>query len=157
MNSPVRPFDFLMPADAHPRLRDFYALWLAQASAGLPVFSVFDLHRLSADYPLLARIGLDEAGETLMWRDVASTRRWPFKQPVKDRPLLESVPPPSVKRVVATLNQTLTSGVPDYYETTSWMHGGSEISLARLAVPVLGDAGRELILSWEVIEPAHIG
>lgn len=154
MNSPVRPSDFLLPPSAHRRLRDFHALWLAKLDADLPGVSAFDLPKLSIDFPLLARVGFDGTGKTLMWREVANTMRWPFKQPSRNRPLLESVPPPSIKRVVSTLTQTLTSGIPDYYETTSWMNGGRTISLARLAVPVLGQTGRELILSWEVIEPS---
>ena len=128
-------------------------LWLGEAEGGLPASSQFDLANLSATYPLLARVGVDVSGKTLMWCDVANAVRWPFKTPVKNRPVVESVPNTSAKRVVAALNQTLTSRIPDYYETTTWRHGGETISLARLAVPVKGETGIELIASWEIIEP----
>jgi len=119
----------------------------------LPASAEFDLAALSATYPLLARIGMDEAGKTLMWLDVAQAARWPFKTPVKDRPVVQSVPMPSIKRVIGAFQQTLSSGIPDYYETTSWGNGAQTVSLARIAVPVKGDLGPELLAYWEVLEP----
>jgi hypothetical protein len=153
MTSHIAPSDFLLPAGVHPRIDAFHALWMEKSQGGLPAASEFDLDRLSVDYPLLGRIGLDEAGKTLTWLDVASTVPWPFKTPVKHRPVIQSVPPTSIKRVVSTLQQTLVSGVPDYYETTSWSNGGNTVSLARIVVPVRGETGPELIAFWEVLEP----
>ena len=119
----------------------------------MPAASQFDLAVLSAQYPLLARIGMDESGKTLLWLDVTNAVRWPFKTPIKNRPLIDSVPQPSIKRVVGAFKQTLTSGIPDYYETTSWIEDGRAISLARIAVPVIGLSGHEVIAFWEGIEP----
>lgn len=151
MNTHFAPSEFRLPSDAHPRIEALHALWLEKGQGDLPAASQFDLSLLSAEYPLLARIGLDVSGTALMWRDVASTMGWPFKAPIRNRPLIESVPQPSIKRVVAVLNQTLTNGIPDYHETTCWMDGGHSVSVARLAVPVIGELGRELIASWEVL------
>lgn len=153
MNSPVRPADFQLPAGAPRRIRDFHALWLEKVGGDLPASTEFDVLDLSADYPLLVRIGVEGSSNELVWCEVASAECWPFKTPVKDRPVVESVPPLSVKRVINSFHETLESGIPDYFETTSWWHGGRTVSLARLVAPLSGAAGRELIALWEVIEP----
>ena len=145
--------DFRLPDTAHPRIRKFYDLWRAKADKDLPRSSDFDLAALSAEFPLLARISVDKADETLVWRDLAATRRWPFGPPVEGRPVVEAVPPTSVKRVIGAYRETLASGIPDYFETTSWMHGGRTLSLVRLVAPLVADTGRELIALWEVMEP----
>lgn len=69
---------------------------------------------------------------------------------------MESVPPLSIKRVINAFEETLASGIPDYFETTSWWHGGRTVSLARLVAPLAADAGRELIALWEVMEPPAV-
>ena len=152
MTTRIAPSDFLLPAGADPRIKAFHALWLEKCQGDLPESSQFDLDALSTDYPLLARVGMDASGEALLWLDVANAAHWPFKSPVKGRPVVQSVPLPSIKRVIAALHQTLTSGVPDYYETMSWVHGGHSVSLARIAVPVKGETGPELIAFWVVLE-----
>jgi len=152
MTSHIAPSDFLLPADAHPRIAAFHALWLERCHGDLPDSSQFDVEMLSVKFPLLARVGMDATGKALMWLDVANAARWPFKTPVKNRPVIESVPLPSIKRVTAALHQTLENGIPDYYETTSWSNGGQTVSLARIAVPVKGELGPELIAYWEVLE-----
>lgn len=153
MTTHIAPSDFLLPAGVHPRIDAFYALWSESCPGGLPDAAQFDLTSLSSSYPLLARIGMDAAGKTLMWLDVAHAGHWPFRTPVKDRPVLQSVPAPSIKRVAAAFQQTLSSGIPDYYETTSWSNDGQTVSMARIAVPVKGISGPELIAYWEVLEP----
>lgn len=150
MTIQIDPAEFRLPGGVRPRIGRFYALWLEKGQGQLPAVSQFDLAALSANYPLLARIGLDASGKTLMWREVASTVQWPFKAPVPDGPLIVSVPQPSVKRVVAGFTHTLTSGIPDYHETTCWVEG-DPTSIARLSVPVIGESGRELIASWELL------
>ena len=145
--------DFRLPDTAHPRIRKFYELWCAKAGKDLPKSSDFDLAALSAEYPLLARIAVDEPDETLIWRDLAATQAWPFGPPVEGRPVVEAVPPTSVKRVIAAFRETLASGIPDYFETTQWMHGGRTLSLVRLVAPLVAGAGIELIALWEVMEP----
>ena len=153
MTTHIAQSDFLLPAGVHPRIDAFHSLWLEKCRGDLPASSQFDLEVLSATYPLLARLGMDASGKALLWLDVATVARWPFKTPVKDRPVIQSIPLPSIKRVTAAFHQTLTSGIPDYYETTSWSNGGSTVSLARIAVPVKGELGLELIAYWEVLEP----
>ena len=152
MTTHIAPCDFLLPAGVHPRIAAFHALWLDNCQGDLPVSSQFDLDVLSRNYPLLARIGLDASGKTLLWLDVAGAANWPFKTPIRDRPVVQSVPLPSIKRVTAAFHHSLASGVPDYYETTSWSNGGCTVSLARLVVPVKGEQGPELIAYWEVLE-----
>jgi len=153
MTPHIPPSDFLLPAGVHPRIDAFYSLWLEKCQGDLPASFQFDLEVLSVNYPLLARIGMDTSGKALLWLDVATDAFWPFKTPVKDRPVVQSVPVPSIKRVIGALQLTLTSGIPDYHETTSWSHGGTTVSLARIAVPVKGEQGPELIAYWEVLEP----
>lgn len=153
MTTHIAPSDFLLPAGVHPRIDAFYSLWLEKCQGDLPEASQFDLEALSDNYPLVARIGMDASGKALLWLDVATVARWPFKTPVKDRPVVQSVPLPSIKRVIGAFQLTLSSGIPDYYETTSWSNGRSTISLARIAVPVKGEQGPELIAYWEVLEP----
>jgi len=152
MNTHFAPSEFRLPSDAHPRIEALHALWLDKGEGDLPASSQFDLAVLSAQYPLLARIGMDASGKNLMWLDFANAVQWPFKAPVKNRPLIESVPLSSIKRVVAVFKQTLTGQVPDYHETTCWMVGGHFVSVVRLALPVRGEAGPEVIASWEIIE-----
>ncbi|MCR9180962.1 MAG: hypothetical protein NXH71_12150, partial [Erythrobacteraceae bacterium] len=82
--------------------------------------------------------------------------RWPFGPPVTGRPVQEAVPPLSIRRVMSSFRQTLSAGIPDYFETTSWMHGGRTVSLARLVAPLAAGAGRELIAFWEVMEPPAV-
>jgi len=156
MTPHIPPCDFLLPAGVHPRIDAFHALWLEKCRGDLPAASQFDLEALSGDYPLLARIGLDASGKTLLWLDVANAALWPFRTPVKDRPVIQSVPLTSIKRVTATLHQTLACGIPDYFETTSWSSEGSTVSLARLVVPVKGEQGLELIAYWEVLDPESL-
>ncbi|SOE08818.1 hypothetical protein SAMN05877838_0548 [Hoeflea halophila] len=151
MTTHIAPSDFLLPARVHSRIDAFYALWRENCRGGLPEAAQFNLTLLSSTYPLLARIGMDAAGKTLMWRDVAHAGHWPFKTPVKGRPVLQSVPVASIKRVVAAFQQTLSSGIPDYYEATSWSNDGQTVSMARIAVPVSGKSGRELLAYWEVL------
>lgn len=152
MTPHIASSDFLLPAGVHPRIDAFYSLWREKSKGELPASSQFDFETLSAEFPLLARIGPDAAGKTLMWLDVANHADWPFKTPVSNRPVVNSVPLPSIKRVIAALHHTLKSGIPDYYETTSWSNGGRTVSLARIAVPVKGEQGPELIAYWEVLE-----
>ncbi|WP_417416596.1 hypothetical protein [Hoeflea sp.] len=154
MTSHFAPTEFRLPAGAHPRIEAFHALWQDKGQGDLPRSSLFDVATLDAQYPLLTRIGMDESGKSLMWLDVANAAQWPFKTPVKNRPVIESVPQTSIKRVIGAFKQTLASGIPDYYETTSWTDIGRTVSLARIAVPVKGEALTELMVYWEVIE-AH--
>ena len=151
MTSHIAPSDFLLPAGVHPRVDAFYSLWLAKCQGDLPTSSQFDIEALSTSYPLLARIGTDKSGATLLWLEVATEVLWPFKAPVRDCPVVQSVPVPSIKRVTAAFQQTLASGIPDYFETTSWSNQGNTVSLARLVVPVRGEQGAELIAYWEVL------
>ena len=153
MNSIVSPSGFELPAKAHPRIRAFNELWLERGKGNVPQSADFDLPALSKDYPLLARIGVEGPDETLVWRELADTKRWPFGPPIEGMPVMESVPPLSVKRVVNSFRETLVSGLPDYFETTSWLHGGRIVALARLVAPLAVDGGRELIALWEMIEP----
>ncbi len=153
MTSQISAAGFTLPAHAPKRICDFHTLWLEKAVGGLPDSTAFDVLGLSADYPLLARIGVEELKTGLIWLEVASAEFWPFKTPVKGRPVMESVPPLSVKRVISSFHETLESGIPDYFETTSWLHGGRTVSLARLVAPLSGAAGRELIALWEMIDP----
>lgn len=156
MNSHMSPSSFQLPDKAHPRIREFHGLWLEKAQDGLPQSSDFDIGALSSEYPLLARIGVEGPERQLIWRDFAATKPWPFGPPVKNRPVVESVPPLSIKRVINAFEETLASGIPDYFETTSWWHGGRTVSLARLVAPLAADAGRELIALWEVMEPPAV-
>ena len=156
MNGHIPPSSFQLPAKVHPRIRTFHELWLEKAKGNLPECADFDLSGLSTAYPLLARIGVEGPEQTLVWRALAGTKRWPFGPPVAGRPVVESVPPLSAKRVTSAFRETLESGVPDYFETTSWLHGGRTVSLARLVVPLLASAGRELIALWEVLEPPEL-
>ena len=55
--------------------------------------------------------------------------------------------------MVNAFKETLESGIPDYFETTSWLQGGRTVSLARLVAPIAAGAGRELIALWEIMEP----
>ena len=152
MNSHISPTGFQVPDKAPPRIHEFHALWLEKAAGDLPLAADFDVEVLSERFPLLARIGVEGPDKTLVWREVASAQRWPFPTPVPDQPVVDSVPLPSVKRVMGTLEETLASGVPDYFETMSWLHGGRTLSLARLVAPVVADAGRELIALWEAMD-----
>ncbi len=71
------------------------------------------------------------------------------------RPVADSVPPGmSVKRAINSFEETLMSGVPDYFETTSWFYGGRTSSMARLVAPLADGERRELIALWEVVEPS---
>lgn len=153
MNSHLPHDRFQLPVKAHPNIRRFHDLWLEKAGDGLPKSSDFDIDALSDQYPLLARIGVDAPGEPLIWREFAATKSWPFGPPVQNRPVQESVPPLSIKRVITSFEETLASGIPDYFETTSWWHGGRTVSMARLAAPVIAATGRELIALWETMEP----
>lgn len=153
MNSHISPEGIPLPRNVHPRIRSFHDLWIEKAGDGLPKSSDFVFSELSAEYPLLARIGVEGPDQTLVWLELAATGRWPFGTPVEGRPVMESVPPLSIKRVTASFRETLASGVPDYFETTSWMHGGRTVSLARLVAPVAAETGRELIALWTVMEP----
>jgi len=144
---------FQLPDKTPPRIRRFHDLWLAKAGGGLPQSSDFNLSALSADFPLLARIGVEGPDKKLIWRELAATERWPFGPPVENGAVTESVPPLRVKRVADAFQETLESGIPDYFETTSWFHGGRTLSLARLVAPLAAGAGRELIALWEVMEP----
>lgn len=147
--------DFQLPEGVHPRIQSFYQLWLDAGDGEVPASSCFDIAALSAEYPLLASIKVQGPEEVFVWHEVAAVSHWPFNQPVKGRPVIESVRPLSVKRILGTLRQISSSSVPDYYETTSWMYGGRTQSLARLVVPVAADGGRELISLWEAMDPMH--
>jgi hypothetical protein len=153
MNSHIPSSQFELSAKVHPRIRSFHALWLEKANGKLPDSADFDVAALSTDYPLLARIGVEGPEQTLVWRELAVTKRWPFGPPVIGRPVAESVPPLSIKRVMNSFRETLVNGLPDYFETTSWWHGGRTVSLARLVAPLSAGVGRELIALWEVMEP----
>lgn len=153
MNRSVSPSDFRLPDGAHPRICSFLKFWLNACDGGLPNSTDFDVTTLSAEYPLLACIAAVEPEQTLIWRDISAAARWPFGVPVKGRPVQESVPPLSVKRVLSAFRETLVNGTPDYFETTSWMYGGRSLSLARLVAPVMAGAGRELVAVWEILEP----
>ncbi|WP_210165726.1 hypothetical protein [Hoeflea sp. BAL378] len=154
MNGQTNPSAFELPANAPQRIRRFHDLWIEKGAGALPDASHFDVAELGADFPLLARIGVD--GQTLIWRDFVHTQSWPFGPPVKDAPVEGSVPPLSVKRVLAAFQETLESAIPDYFETTSWMQGGRTVSLARLVAPLTTGAGRELIALWEIMEPPAV-
>ena len=153
MNSHMSPSMFELPDKAHPRLREFHGLWLEKARGGLPHISDFHIGTLSDTHPLLAHIGVEGPERQLVWRDLAASQPWPFGPPVKGRPVMESVPRLSIKRVINAFEETLASGIPDYYETTSWLHGGHTVSLARLVTPLVTETGREMIALWEVMEP----
>lgn len=156
MNKPNFLTSFELPGHAPPLIQTFHALWLDRAAGGLPDVSDFDVAALSAEYPLLARICGGEPGKPLVWGDVAASGNWPFKPPVKGCPLADSVPTLGIKRVIAAFEETLSSGVPDYFETTSWMQGGRTVSMARLVAPLISGAGRELISVWEIMEPPSV-
>lgn len=153
MNASPPPSSFELPGHAPERIRRFHEIWLEKTDGKLPDASLFDVTELSADFPLLARICVEGPDQELHWRDLADHQKWPFGPPVKDRPVVEAVPPRSVKRVIAAFQETLESGIPDYFETTSWFHGGRSLSLARLVAPLAAGSGRELIALWEVMEP----
>jgi hypothetical protein len=155
MNSHNPDTALQLSSKVHPRIRAFHDLWLAKAGQGLPDSSDFDVAALSAEYPLLARIGVD-GDDSLVWREVAAGQRWPFGPPVTGRPVQEAVPPLSIRRVMSSFRETLSAGIPDYFETTSWMHGGRTVSLARLVAPLAAGVGRELIAFWEVMEPPSV-
>ncbi|WP_422370722.1 hypothetical protein [Hoeflea sp.] len=145
---------FQLPDSAPARIGDFHALWFEKASGHVPDASDFDVGVLSRQYPLIARIGTAGAGSELVWRDVAQADHWPFRTPVTGRPVAESVPPlMSVTRAINSFQETLTSGVPDYFETTSWLYGGRTSLMARLVAPLAVGEARELIALWEVMEP----
>ncbi|MCY0147563.1 hypothetical protein OEG84_07505 [Hoeflea sp. G2-23] len=153
MNHRFMPPNFRLPDDAHPRICSLFELWLKACDGGLPDVTCFDVTALSAEYPLLARIGIDDPGRVLVWRELPANGHWPFGAPVSGRPVVESVPPLSVRRVMNSFTETLESGMPDYFETTSWMYGGRTRALSRLVVPVNAGAGRELIALWETMTP----
>ncbi|WP_421778992.1 hypothetical protein [Hoeflea sp.] len=121
----------------------------------MPDASDFDIEVLSVQFPLLARIGTAGTGSEFLWRDVSKADHWPFRTPVTGRPVADSVPPGmSVKRAINSFEETLMSGVPDYFETTSWFYGGRTSSMARLVAPLADGERRELIALWEVVEPS---
>ena len=153
MDRPDTPSSFELPDNAPARIRQFHDLWMEKAAGSLPDAAHFDLKVLGADYPLLARIGVEGPDRKLHWREFTEAPHWPFGPPVRDRPVAESIPPLSVKRVVNAFKETLESGIPDYFETTSWLQGGRTVSLARLVAPIAAGAGRELIALWEIMEP----
>ena len=103
MNGQTNPSAFELPANAPPRIRRFHELWMEKGAGALPDASHFDVTELGEDFPLLARIGVD--GQTLIWRDFGQTQCWPFGPPVKDAPVEGSVPPLSVKRVIAAFQE----------------------------------------------------
>lgn len=140
---------FQLPESAGERIRAFHDDWLQAAESGMPPASRFDIAALSADFALLARIGLEEATETLVWREVAPAERWPFGRPVAGRSVAESVPPSSLNRAIASFRAAMETRMPDYFETTSWMHGGQTVSLARLVLPVAAAMDVELLALWE--------
>lgn len=149
---------FELPDSAPARIREFHALWLEKASGDVPDASDFDVGVLSAQYPLLARIGTAGADLELVWRDVAKADHWPFRTPVKGRSVADSVPPlMSVTRAINSFRETLVSGVPDYFETTSWYYGGRTSLMARLVAPLAAGDRRELIALWEVMESSEAG
>ncbi|WP_156174423.1 hypothetical protein [Hoeflea sp. IMCC20628] len=123
----------------------------------MPQSTDFDVVELSRDYPLLIRVRLEGPKNTLVLHDISATDRWPFKTPVKGKPLADFVPEHSKKRVLGAFEETLASGIPNYYETTSWLHGGKIVSLARLVAPLAAGEGRELIALWDLMEPAVAG
>lgn len=145
--------DFELPESAPDPIRRFYKLWCAKALDGLPHSSDFDIAEMSAEYPLLARIGFGSDGRTLIWLELSSGQRWPFGAPQRNGPVADSVPPLSIKRVLGSFNEALSIGIPDYFETTSWLCNGHSMSLARLVVPLAANAGRELIALWHLIDP----
>jgi hypothetical protein len=145
---------FQLPQTAPERIRDFHTLWFAKAWGGVPDASNFEVGVLSERFPLLARIGTAGPDLELVWGDVAKADHWPFRAPVKGRPVAESVPPlMSVTRAINSFRETLAGGVPDYFETTSWLYGGRTSLMARLVAPLSAGDGRELIALWEVMEP----
>lgn len=145
-----------LPDAAHPRIGSFYRLWQQFGKGDVPEASAFDLRRLSADYPFVARIGARGPDFELIWHEVTDQDIWPFSTPMTGEPLLGMAPQSAVARVVSALHRTLSSGVPDYFETTSWMYDGRTLSIARLVVPVAVPSGRELILVWETLEPPSV-
>lgn len=142
-----------LPAAAHPRISSFFRLWQQIGKGGVPEASAFDLMRLSADYPFVARIGARGPDFDLIWHEVTDQDIWPFSTPIAGEPLVGMAPHSVVARVISALHRTLSSGVPDYFETTSWMYDGRTLAIARLVVPVAVPSGRELILVWETLEP----
>ncbi|MCY0095730.1 hypothetical protein [Hoeflea ulvae] len=154
MNSHISPMSFELPDSAPERIRAFLTLWHQKADGDMPSAADFDVATLSSDYPLLVRIRLEGPKETLVLDDVAIAERWPFMTPVKDRPLTDFVPEHSKKRVMGAFEETLASGVPNYYETTSWKHDGQCVTLARLVAPLVDGDRRELIALWDVVATA---
>jgi len=153
VNSHISSAGFELPHSAPQRIRDFNALWHDLAEGDLPQSTDFDVVELSTDYPLLVRIRLEGPKNTLVLDDIAVTDHWPFQTPVKGKLLADFIPEHSKKRVLGAFEEALENGIPTYYETTSWLHGGQIVSLARLVVPLAAGEGRELIALWDVMEP----
>ncbi|OCW57758.1 hypothetical protein [Hoeflea olei] len=153
MTGAINLSSFELPSTASDRIRMFHRLWLETGAGNVPDATAFDFAVLSADYPLLARIGMDQTARRLVWLELAVSDNWPFGPPVVNAPVQDCVPPLSIKRVLRSFEDTLETSIPDYFETTSWMHGGTSVSMARLVAPILAGAGRQLIALWDIIEP----
>lgn len=145
--------EFQLPDDAPAQIMAFFELWKGRGSGLVPQAEAFDFSELCMEYALLARVGMKSEDQSLFWREVAESRRWPFKAPLANRPIVDSSPTPTETRVLLAFKEALASGLPEYSEITSWMHGGETVSVARLVVPVATQWGRELLALWEVVQP----
>ncbi|PWV95367.1 hypothetical protein DFR52_11218 [Hoeflea marina] len=145
---------FSLPAGAPLAAKAFVALWHAsRAHDRPPPAESFDLADLGGTYPYLARIcergGDYGPGGDLIWAECATMASWPFARPVIGKPLSESLPAHSVRRVQAAFREVIATGMPSYFEITTWLHDGSELALGRLAVPVEGALGSvDLLALW---------
>lgn len=144
---------FRLADDAPAQTRAFFELWRSRRSGGVAQADAFDISALSGEYPLLVRVAQNTRDRSLFWRDVAATKRWPFKMPLVNRPVVDVSPTPTETRVLLAFNEVLASGLPNYSEITSWMTDGETVSMVRLVVPVETPSGRELLALWEVVQP----
>ena len=151
-NSPFLT-DFSLPATVPAVVESFVQMWREACDDTIPDASAFDLATLGERFRFLARIGRrnhaqDEGEGELVWCDCVGMQNWPFAMPVIGRPVADSLPAHSIKRVYAALREVIETGTPSYFEITTWHNDGSELSVARLAVPVRAADETELLVFW---------
>lgn len=145
--------DFSLPATVPAVVESFVQMWSEACDDRIPDASAFDLATLGERFRFLARIGRrnpeqgDGDGE-LVWCDCAGMQDWPFAMPVVGRPVADSLPAHSVKRVYAALREVIETCTPSYFEITTWHNDGSELSMGRLTAPVRAAGRTELLVLW---------
>ena len=149
------PTDIIaLPATTPKPVLKLLSDWTALIGASLPCrCQMRDVAPPPGPMRLLAGAGLVGSGRKpadLVWLESMEAGGWPFQPPVAGQPLRRSFPERSAARTVELLRSVIATRMPHYVEVTEWSGSNRPDAHGRLALPVMGAAGKvELLILWE--------